>query len=256
MATTPRNMTEDATPTLRGRFSTAEITRRVDLTDDLFKIWLRSADTFPFKPGQYCTIGVNGIERPYSIASSPSEPEIELFIEFIPYPDGELTPLLHKLAVGDQVTIRPRAKGLFFFDPEYQNHVMVSTVTGVTPYISMLRAYLEEPRGGDQFHLLEGASYLDEFGYDDELIALDSAHPEITFYPSVSRPDDPRNQSWNDATGRINTLVVDYLKEAGLRTDNTLVYACGHPGMIEDVRERLAGTGYAFTEERFWKDDE
>ena len=106
-------MTQQADPILKGRFSSAVITRRIDLTDDLFKIWLSSADQFPFKPGQYCTIGVDGIERPYSIASAPSEDEIELFVEYIPLPYGELTPLLHKLPVGDEVTIRPRAKGLF-----------------------------------------------------------------------------------------------------------------------------------------------
>ncbi|NQW18548.1 MAG: hypothetical protein HQ478_13785 [Chloroflexi bacterium] len=250
-------MTQQTDPILKGRFSSATITRRVDLTDELFKLWLAPADRFPFKPGQYCTIGVDGIERPYSIASAPSEDEIELFVEYIPLPYGELTPLLHELKVGDTVTIRPRAKGLFVFNPEYKNHVMVSTVTGVTPFVSMLRTYLENsPRGGDRFYLLEGASYLDEFGYDEEILALEKLHPEITFVPSVSRPDDPRNSSWTGAKGRINNLVLDYLSDTDIPTKDTLVYACGHPGMIEDLREKLADTGYAYTEERFWKDDE
>jgi len=250
-------MTQQADPILKGRFSSAVITRRIDLTDDLFKLWLAPADKFPFKPGQYCTIGVEGVERPYSIASSPSEDEIELFVEYIPLPYGELTPLLHTLKVGDEVTIRPRAKGLFVFEPDYKNHVMVSTVTGVTPYVSMLRQYLESPpRGGDQFHLLEGASYLDEFGYDEEIINLAKSHDEITFFPSVSRPDEDRNTAWTGAGGRINNLVLGYLADAKIPTEDTIVYACGHPGMIEDLREKLTDTGYAYTEERFWKDDD
>ena len=242
--------------TLKGRFSIATVTRRIDMTDDLFLIWLKSEVEFTFKPGQYCTIGLEGIERPYSIASSPSEEDIELFIEAIPLPIGKLTPLLHKLKVGDQVTIRPRAKGLFVFESEYRNHVMVSTVTGVTPFISMLRAYYENPRGGDRFYILEGASYHDEFGYDEELVQMAADHEEIIFVPSCSRPDEERNSNWTGAAGRINTLVTHYLKEFDIPIDGTMVYACGHPGMIEDTRERLAGTGYAFTEERFWKDDE
>ena len=32
------------------------------------------------------------------------------------------------------------------------------------------------------------------------------------------------------------------------------MYACGHPGMIEDVKERMNRLGYRFKEERFWKD--
>ena len=181
----------------------------------------------------------------------------ELFIEYIPLPWGELAPLLHNLKVGDEVTIRPRAKGLFFFEPDYKNHVMVSTVTGVTPYISMLRQYLENPpRGGDKFYLLEGASYLDEFGYDEELLELEKSHQEITFFPSVSRPDEARNNAWTGAKGRINNLVLDYLKDTNIPTEDTIVYACGHPGMIEDLREKLADTGYAYTEGRFWKDED
>ncbi|MCH7739237.1 MAG: hypothetical protein IIC93_03725 [Chloroflexi bacterium] len=249
-------MTQTDQPAIKGRFSTATVTRRVDMTDDLFRIWFKSATEFTFKPGQYCTIGLEGIERPYSIASSPAEEDIELFIEAIPRPIGQLTPLLHKLKVGDQVTIRPRAKGLFVFEPDYRNHVMVSTVTGVTPFISMLRAYYENPRGGDRFYILEGASYHDEFGYDDELIQMAADHEEVVFVPSVSRPDEDRNNNWRGATGRINTLVQHYLKEFDIPTEGTLIYACGHPGMIEDTRQRLNGTGYAFSEERFWKDDE
>lgn len=226
------------------------------MTDDLFRIWIKSETEFTFKPGQYCTIGLEGIERPYSIASSPSEEDIELFIEAIPRPIGKLTPLLHHLKVGDEVSIRPRAKGLFVFNPDYRNHVMVSTVTGVTPFISMLRAYYENPRGGDRFYILEGASYHDEFGYDDELDQMAADHDEIIFVPSVSRPDEERNSNWSGATGRINTLVEDYLREFDIPPEGTLIYACGHPGMIEDVRERLDGTGYAFSEERFWKEDE
>jgi ferredoxin-NADP reductase len=48
----------------------------VDFTPDHFKLWLEPAEPFTFAPGQYCTIGVEGIERPYSIVSSPREPLI------------------------------------------------------------------------------------------------------------------------------------------------------------------------------------
>ena len=34
-----------------------------------------------------------------------------------------------------------------------------------------------------------------------------------------------------------------------------MIYACGHPGMIEDVKEKVTVDGYEFLEERFWKDD-
>lgn len=249
-------MTQAQARQVRGRISTATIVRREDMTEDLWRIWLKPADAYSFKPGQYITIGVEGIERPYSIASSPSEPEIELFIELIPLPYGELTPPLYELGVGDEVTMRPRAKGLFLLNTEYRNHLMISTVTGVTPFISMLRAYYENPRGGDRFYILEGASYHNEFGYDEELTALAAARDEVEFVPSVSRPAEDRNAGWEGETGRINTVFEKHIERFGLTPADTLIYACGHPLMIEDVKKRLAGTGFAISEERFWKEEE
>ncbi len=241
--------------TLKGKFITAEIIKRIDLTDDLWKIWIRPSEPFNFKPGQYCTIGAGGIERPYSIASSPTEPDIELFVELVPPPEGNLTPILYELGEGESLTLRPRAKGIFVFKPEFKNHVMVSTVTGVVPYVSMLRRYLEEPAGDYNFYVLEGASYCDEFGYDEELSKMAAEHENIHFISSCSRPDEPRNAPWKGEVGRINTLVQKYVGEYGLSPEDTIIYACGHPQMIEDVKARYEGSGYAFEEERFWKDD-
>ena len=117
---------------------------------------IEKPDGFIFKPGQYCTIGVEGIERAYSIASAPHEPYLELFVELVPPPDGMLTPKLRELSRGDTVTIRPRAKGLFIFNPLLPKQLMVSTVTGIVPYISILRDYLYDAREGHYFHILQG----------------------------------------------------------------------------------------------------
>ena len=143
---------------IKGKVTSAAIVRRVDLTPELFKLWLRCAEPFPFEPGQYCTIGVDGLERPYSIASSPHEPLLELFVERIAPPEGHLTPLLHALGVGDTVTMRPRANGVFLMRRELRNHVMIATVTGIAPFVSMLRHWLAAPRADQRIYVLEGAT--------------------------------------------------------------------------------------------------
>ncbi|MDA1256345.1 MAG: hypothetical protein O3C10_00655 [Chloroflexi bacterium] len=253
-----------ATP--RGRFTTAEITRREDFAEDLWRVWLKPEQSFLFKPGQYCTIGYDGIERAYSIVSSPREDEIELFIERVPPPDGALTPLLYKLQPGATVTLRPRAKGVFVLQPDAKNHLFMSTVTGVVPYVSILRYHLEtlvglatdpgqQPFGEFNFFVLEGASYVDEFGYDGELSRMAAEHDNIRFVPTISRPREERNAGWTGETGRVNVLTEKYIDKFHLSPDDTIVYACGHPQMIEDVKHRLNGTGYRVEEERFWKED-
>ena len=246
-------VTHDRPHVIKGKVTPATIVRRVDLTAEHFKIWLRTAEPFPFEPGQYCTVGAGGIERPYSIVSSPREPLLELFVELIPPPLGHLTPVLYELKVGDSVTLRPRAKGVFLLRPEFRNHVMVSTVTGVAPFVSMLRYWLEGPTDDRRMYVLEGASFKDEFGYDEELRALAARHPSIQFVPTCSRPGDPRNVGWTGQIGRVHTIVEHNVREWGLKPAETCIYACGHPQMIEDLRGRYTGTGFAFEEERFWK---
>ena len=153
------------------------------------------------------------------------------------------------------VTIRPRAKGLFTFKPGLPNQLLVATVTGVVPYISFIREYLHKGDKGHHFYLLHGASYFDEFAYKIELETLAHQHPElITYVPTVSRPNEPRNRGWPSETGRVNSIVGRYVEKLSLRPEDTIIYACGHPGMIEDVKERLLPRGFRIQEERFWKD--
>ncbi len=242
------------------RLPRARIVRRRDFTGDLFLLWLEPDIDFNFAPGQYITIGAGGVERPYSIASAPFEPLIELFIEYLPPEQGgTLTPLLYAQNVGDVLTIRPRAKGRFTLSAGVVNHVMVATVTGVAPYVSMLRQFVHDREEGPKdsedcrFFLLQGASYRDEFGYDRELSILSERYPDlIRFVPSVSRPSSDRNSGWTGATGRVNFLIEEYLARWHLRKDDTLVYLCGHPGMIDDARARLIPGGWSVVAERFW----
>jgi ferredoxin--NADP+ reductase len=236
----------------------AWIAKKQEVAEDLFLIWLRPEVPFTFKPGQYITIGTGGIERPYSIASAPHENMVELFIEHVlPEHGGKLTPLLWAQHVGEHVSMRPRAKGIFVFQPKYHNHVLVGTVTGVAPFVSMVRNAIHEKMRGHHFFVMEGASHQDEFVYDGELERLSENYPEmITFIPTVSRPQADRNMGWNGATGRVNTLVEDYLAKWSLPKEDTLIYLCGNPGMIEDVTEKLEAKDWHVDSERFWKEDE
>ena len=99
-----------------------------------------------------------------------------------------------------------------------------------------------------------GACYADELTYDQELPDLAARHPDdIKFVPTVSRPGEPRNSAWQGAKGRVNTISDEYLDRFNPPMDDTMVYACGHPGMIEDVKAEIPPKGWKFKEERFWK---
>src|SRR5438132_13257168 len=178
------------------KYASATITARRDLAPDLWVIRLRPEIELPYRPGQYVTIGLpqNGrmIERPYSICSAPTEPEIELFIERVP--EGELSKPLFELGVGAEMVVRKRTKGLFLRDApvEAQPHLFVATVTGIAPFVSLLRTLADRARAGEwspaPVGALQGASRSGELGCADEVRQLDAECHWVTDVPRVSRP--------------------------------------------------------------------
>ena len=136
----------------KGNFYRAELIERIDFSEDLALFRFRPDGAFNFRPGQYATIAVEEEgqfrQRPYSIVSSQYEPFLEFFVELVP--GGEVTPSLWKLKVGDAVSIRDRIAGHFTLAEEtgMTRHLMMATVTGVAPFISMVRTQQIEMQRG------------------------------------------------------------------------------------------------------------
>ena len=239
----------------------AKITERKDYAGDLWSIRIQPGERLAFKPGQYATLGVlegeHVVERAYSICSSPLEDEIEFFFELVP--QGELTPRLYQLQVGDTLMIRRQAKGLFLLDGKsgHTQHFLVSTVTGVAPFVSMVRTLVRESRNGHLSDLrvvvLQAASRSWEFAYREELEALSRQHPWLTYIPTVSRPWEDAN--WKGEVGRIEDVLRKYVDTLGLDPATTTAYLCGHPQMIENSKGILQRRGFAkefIREEVYW----
>lgn len=242
---------------MKPKWLNARIARREDVTSDLFKLWLdlgEARQDFAFKAGQYCTIGLNDVWRPYSIVSAPNERYIELFIELVPPPDGNLTPLLYHVSPGDSLRFLSKAKGIFTLEPRFDNQVMVATVTGIAPFMSILRSRIGAAERGYKFFVLQGASYCDEFAYDKEFKDIELwTTLRMLYIPTVSRPQEARNQFWRGNTRRVNEIVAGYLEQWQLGPANTMIYACGHPGMVADVKKQFSPKGWKVKEERYWK---
>ena len=244
------------------KYMMAPITRRQDYSSTLWSVWMKPPEPLAFKAGQYVAFGVDNhekvLERAFSIVSSPYEPELEFFIERVP--EGALSPKLYELQVGDAVFMRKKAKGIFNVDVKsgHTQHFLISTVTGIAPYVSMVRTLakdLKEGRLAQPFRLvvLQGVSRSDEFGYDKEMQAVAREHPWLSYIPTISRPwEDPE---WRGERGRVDDLVRKYADNLGLTPETTTVYLCGNPGMIVNARDMLRRCGFEQTsikEETYW----
>jgi ferredoxin/flavodoxin---NADP+ reductase len=244
------------------KFYSARVTHRRDIAPDLWILRLDPGDEFRFVPGQYATIGASTpegfVERPYSIASSRYEPEIELFMEFVP--DGELTRSLHEAQAGAALSLRKTAKGRFTLDlaSGHQNHLLLCTVTGVAPYMSYVRTLYADWKanrfpGNARIYLIQGASRSWEFGYREELEGIAANVPWLTYVPTVSRfAEDP---SWKGERGRVDDVIRKYTDEWGLSPADTTAYLCGHPLMIETGTRILSRAGFrkeSLKQEAYW----
>jgi ferredoxin--NADP+ reductase len=231
----------------------ARILERRDLSADLWLLRLELGAPFKFLAGQYATLGIerNGkrIERPYSIVSSPYEQTLEFFVELVPH--GEFTPLLHIMKQGDTLLCRKIAKGRFTLDLRSgrTQHLLVSTVTGIAPFVSYVRSLYRDWKAGDpsmpgnhKLYCLQGASRSWEFGYREELERYAAEVPWFHYVATVSRLWEDEN--WKGETGRVDDLLRMYAGSWGLRPESTTAYLCGHPRMVENVRGILQRAGW------------
>src|ERR1700739_883644 len=164
-SSTAASLRETAMATADDKHYRARITKRVDLAPELWMIRIDPGAEFKFTPGQYATLGVEGedkrSERPYSIASSPYEKEIEFFFELVPH--GELTPRIYELKPAAELLMRKVSNGRFTLDTASgrKNHLLICTVTGVAPYVSFVRTLYKDWKegrfaGGPKLYLLNG----------------------------------------------------------------------------------------------------
>ncbi len=243
------------------KFQTAKIVQRKDCAGDLWTMRLRPEERLDFQPGQYATLGLRDgehmIERPYSIVSSPKEQDIEFFFELVP--QGGLTPVLHKMQVGDIIWMRRQAKGRFTFDIQSgrRQHFFVATVTGIAPFVSMVRTFARKIQAGQRtdykLFILHGASRSWEFSYREELEGLGQDSDWFRYIPTISRPwEDPK---WKGEVGRVEDVLRKYIDVLRLEPGTTTVYLCGHPQMITNSKTILERRGFpkeAVRQEIYW----
>ncbi len=225
---------------------------------------------FPdYVPGQFAVLGLFGsasrcalaepeippadpdklIKRAYGMASSPVIREfLEFYVALVP--GGALTPRLFNLNIGDRIWLSKKAVGKFtFIDarvPKGANVVLITTGSGLGPFVSMLSTHLKFPPQR-RVAIIHGVRHSWDLGYRSILMAMENLRTNLTYIPVVSRPNE-EPVPWKGATGHVQDVWKSgAIEEAwGSRPgpENTHVFMCGSPHMSESMIALLAQEGF------------
>ncbi len=235
---------------IQEKFTRQAITHLHTWTPSLFSFRCTRDVGFRFTAGQFARLGVrkaNGsiVWRGYSMVSSPFDEFLEFFS--IVVPGGEFTSELSQLPVGDEILIEKQAHGFLTLDRfvDGENLWLLSTGTGVAPFLSMLQDF-EIWQRFERIVLVYSVRSAAELAYKDLLDEIltreyvaEYAH-KFTFVPVVTR---------EDIAGCLGARITDLLisgeleKHVGLpmTAESSRVLLCGNPEMVEDCRMLLQG---------------
>jgi len=247
----------------KAEWTSTTVEDRVDWAPGLFTLRIDTR-LETFLPGQFVALGLDHdgkrIERLFSIASAPHEP-LEFLIQTVE--EGELTPHLFALGVGDELFVRPDARGVFVLDrvPDAETLWMFATGTGIAPYVSMLRT--ETPwRRFSRIVLAHGVRHRADLAYHDELLRHSAEHGgQLRVLSFVTRESPPKGALAGRFTEALENGRLAAAAGADLTPETSQVLLCGNPDMIQQMTALLEARDFHpnrpkhpghVTTERFW----
>ena len=244
-----------------------EVVGRVDWNDKLFSLKIR-ADVQPFIAGQFIKLsqvmGDKRVGRAYSIVNSPGGDIIEVLA--VSVEDGQLSPNLQQLKVGDKLDVSPKASGFMTLEEipntsfEGKQLWLLVTGTAVGPFISMLET--DEPWNRfETVVLVYGVRLAEDLAYKEQLLQLERRYPnQFKLVFSVTREDLPEAIQTRISIG-IQSGEIQKLVGVEITAQDSQVMLCGNPDMISDTNKILLDMGLAknlrrapgqITVEKYW----
>jgi ferredoxin--NADP+ reductase len=225
------------------RWIEARVIENRQWSDALFSLRVEGA-RLGFEAGQFVRIALDvegeRIARPFSFVNPPQDPVLEFY--GIVVPQGPLSPRLAALKKGDALYVAPNPAGFLVLSeiPDTETLWLVSTGTGIAPFLSILRT--EAPwRRFRSVALVHAVRHADELVYGEVVSELQKRRG-LKYVSFVSRETAP-----GSLEGRIPVAIRDGRLEAaaGLALSPTTshVLLCGNPDMLKDATAVLAERG-------------
>jgi len=209
-------------------------------TDALFSLKV-AGPKLDFEAGQFVRIALDEqVARPFSFVNPPGDPLLEFY--GIVVPQGPLSPRLAQLRAGERLLVASNPAGFLILPevPPAQTLWLVSTGTGIAPFLSILRTETPWQRFRNVV-LVHAVRHARELVYQDTIRQIAKAHA-LRYVTFVSREAAPGSLS-----GRIPAAIRDgrLEKAAGVALDaqTSHVMLCGNPDMLKDAQGALAERG-------------
>jgi ferredoxin-NADP reductase/DMSO/TMAO reductase YedYZ heme-binding membrane subunit len=195
---------------------------------------------FQHQPGQYLVISpmINGkkVNRPYTISSSPTQPEYcEITVKREEM--GLVSRHLHDtLREGDTINISAPT-GRFIFDgTQAKSVVLIAGGVGITPLMAIAR-YLTDKNWQGDIYFAYAAKTPDDIIYRKELDDLKARFPNLHLHVTLSRAKD------TDWTGHKGRVTAEFLTKCIPELPTRLVYICGPDAMTAMTIQVLKDLG-------------
>ena len=208
-------------------------------TDALFSLRVEGP-RLDFEAGQFVRVAVEErIARPFSFVNPPGDPVLEFYGIIVP--EGPLSPRLARLRAGDRLLVASNPAGFLVLSevPDAETLWLVSTGTGIAPFLSILRTATPWRRFRSVV-LVHAVRHARELAYQ-EMIHKICEKNFLRYVTFVSRENAP-----GSLAGRVPAAMRDGRLEtaAGVALDQrSHVMLCGNPDMLKDASSALAERG-------------
>lgn len=190
---------------------------------------------FDHKPGQFMLVSVEVGDRlepshPYTIASSPEEPFLQISAKAI----GDFSAELRDVKPGSRAYIEGPYGVFSFLNDDAPSLVFVAGGIGITPFMSQLR-YLRDAGLNRKVRLIWGNKTEADICFGSELETMKDQLPDFDVVHVMSHQED-----WNGEKGFITRDVVErHVDDA----DRATFFVCGPPIMMEKAIPMLGDMG-------------
>ncbi len=200
------------------------------LAPNVVQVLLERPEAFTYEAGQFVHVvrPADGLTRPYSLASLPSAPWLELHVAV--KPAGNMSRWL-SAACGESVRLRgPLGECSYHAASLELPLLLVGTGTGLAPLLGVLRQALAYGHRGP-IALHHGARNLAGLYRWNELSELADLHPNLELQGWID--DEPGMTGPRVRVGRIDRQPLQ--SYAPLR--NAMIYLCGSPTLVANLKK-------------------